>query len=399
VWDGMAVLQERDGANAVKVTYTRGLDLSGSMQGAGGIGGLLARTDSSGTAYYHSDAGGNVTTMTDSSGNVVARYLYDPFGNLLAKSGPLADVNTYRFSSKEVHPNSGLYYYGYRFYEPNLQRWVNPDPIGIRGGMNLYGFVGNNPMNGVDALGLSWYYPQWFENMGDGIVGGLGYNFYNGTLETGGRMALDDMVRAHTDFGKYKDWNRDWRERHGLPNESETAGCTDTIGAVGKLTGGSAELYLGMTTSRVPGASGAGTVGRAESTVANVVSKAKGVGGIVKGEANCVQLAMKFDARLRGIRNPDLTGIAPEYATLPQVEKNLGQKFKSASSIDEISAALAENGPGSQALVVGHRSDGLSHMFNGVVNSSGEVKFWNHQAGAAQDSGLFDSGFDFLITK
>jgi RHS repeat-associated protein len=154
VWDGMAVLQERDGANAVQVTYTRGLDLSGTMQGAGGIGGLLARTDSGGTAYYHSDAGGNVTTMTDSSGNVVARYLYDPFGNLLAKSGAMADVNKYRFSSKEVHPNSGLYYYGYRFYEPNLQRWLNPDPIGIRGGMNFYGFVRNDPLNSSDYFGL-----------------------------------------------------------------------------------------------------------------------------------------------------------------------------------------------------------------------------------------------------
>ncbi len=153
VWDGMAVLQERDGANAVQVTYTRGLDLSGTMQGAGGIGGLLARTDSSGTTFYHSDGGGNVTTMTDSSGNVVARYLYDPFGNLLAKSGPLADVNKYRFSSKEVHPNSGLYYYGYRFYEPNLQRWLNEDPIRERGGINLYGFVGNDPLGLVDPFG------------------------------------------------------------------------------------------------------------------------------------------------------------------------------------------------------------------------------------------------------
>ena len=162
VYDGMAVLQERDGNNAELVTYTRGLDLSGSMQGAGGIGGLLARTEHSATAsllasssYYHSDAGGNITAMTDSSGNVVAKYLYDPFGNLLAKSGAMADVNRYRFSSKEVHLNSGSYYYGFRFYEPNLQRWLNEDPIREAGGMNLFGFVGNGPMNEVDPLGLS----------------------------------------------------------------------------------------------------------------------------------------------------------------------------------------------------------------------------------------------------
>jgi RHS repeat-associated protein len=119
--------------------------------------------------------------MTDSSGNVVAKYLYDPFGNLLAKSGAMADVNRYRFSSKEVHPNSGLFYYGYRFYEPNLQRWLNEDPIRERGGMNLFGFVGNRPINGIDPFGLlasgDEYYPgQEYENFLEDQLGApIGY--------------------------------------------------------------------------------------------------------------------------------------------------------------------------------------------------------------------------------
>jgi RHS repeat-associated protein len=178
VYDGMLVLQERDSGNNAVVSYTRGLDLSGTMQGAGlarqsdlsrqsrataeatagGIGGLLARTDAGGSAFYHADARGNITTMVDASGNEVARYLYDPFGRLLGKWGMLADANRYRFSSKELHPSSGLYYYGFRFYEPNLQRWVNQDPIGERGGINLYAFVGNDPVNFVDPLGLLDYY-------------------------------------------------------------------------------------------------------------------------------------------------------------------------------------------------------------------------------------------------
>src|SRR5437667_11089912 len=49
------------------------------------------------------------------------------------------------FSSKEVHPASGLVYYLYRYYEPNLQRWLNRDPLGERGGRNLYALVGNRP--------------------------------------------------------------------------------------------------------------------------------------------------------------------------------------------------------------------------------------------------------------
>jgi RHS repeat-associated protein len=56
---------------------------------------------------------------------MVAKYRYDPFGNTISSSGTLAGANVYRFSSKEIHVNSGMYYYGYRFYDPNLQRWIN----------------------------------------------------------------------------------------------------------------------------------------------------------------------------------------------------------------------------------------------------------------------------------
>ena len=127
------VIQERDANNVPLVTYTRGRDLSGTFQGAGGIGGLLARTDNNaGThAYYHADGNGNITCLIDASQSAVAEYLYDPFGRILGQSGSLADANLYRFSSKESHVNSGLVYYLYRFYDPNLQRWPNRDPLGV----------------------------------------------------------------------------------------------------------------------------------------------------------------------------------------------------------------------------------------------------------------------------
>ncbi len=68
--------------------------------------------------------------MLNSSQTMVASYRYDPFGNTISSSGTLANANVYRFSSKEIHPNSGMYYYGFRFYDPNLQRWINRDPLG-----------------------------------------------------------------------------------------------------------------------------------------------------------------------------------------------------------------------------------------------------------------------------
>jgi RHS repeat-associated protein len=194
VYDGNMVIQERDMNNLPTVTYTRGKDLSGSLQGAGGIGGLLARTSQAyqdaplaGHSFYHCDGNGNVTMLIDSSQGIVAKYLYDAFGNMLSKSGLLADANAYRFSSKEWHPNSGLVYYLYRYYDPNLQRWPNRDPLGefgfealrlrtdkfltyfksfpMVGGINLYGFVSNDPINQEDILGLStgscWVSLMW----------------------------------------------------------------------------------------------------------------------------------------------------------------------------------------------------------------------------------------------
>ena len=95
---------------------------------------MLARTTNSVPAYYHSDGNGNVTTLINGSQTPVAKYLYDPFGNTISMSGPLADANTYRFSSKEIHPASGLYYFGQRWYNPNLQRWMARDPSGFGDG-------------------------------------------------------------------------------------------------------------------------------------------------------------------------------------------------------------------------------------------------------------------------
>lgn len=158
VYDGMLPVQERDGANVVKALYSRGADLSGGFSGAGGIGGLLARTapDAFGgkVAYYGQDRAGNVSLLMSTAGSVVARYAYDPFGGQVAATGPMAAVNPFRFSGKEYHAPSATYDFGFRTYHPGLQRWTARDPIGELGGINLYGYVGNDPLNTVDPLGL-----------------------------------------------------------------------------------------------------------------------------------------------------------------------------------------------------------------------------------------------------
>jgi len=153
LYDGLLPIAELNGNNEVVRHVTRGLDLSGSMQGAGGIGGILATTTANGeTGFYFADGNGNITKVIDGSGTVLASYTYDPYGNKLAESG--AWVNQpYQWSSKEFHAASGLVYYLYRWYAPELGRWPNRDPIEEKGGVNLYGFVENDGLNQWDYLG------------------------------------------------------------------------------------------------------------------------------------------------------------------------------------------------------------------------------------------------------
>ena len=146
VYDGMNVVQERDGTNnTVKAMYTRGLDMGG------GIAGILCRSTSSGNFSFHYDGAGNVTQLTDSTGTTVGRYTYDAFGNTLEARGTAAADNPYRFSTKAAV--DGLYDYGLRFYAPSLGKWINRDSIREKGGSNLYGFIGNKPTNSIDLHG------------------------------------------------------------------------------------------------------------------------------------------------------------------------------------------------------------------------------------------------------
>ena len=139
-------------------TYLWGMDLSGTMKGAGGVGGLLMVSEISNSQivnYFPTyDGNGNVSDYLDSAGTPVAHYEYDPFGNTTVATGPRGQDFAHRFSTKPLDAETGLYYYGYRYYDPNTGRWPSRDPIGENGGINLYGFLGNDPANWLDILGL-----------------------------------------------------------------------------------------------------------------------------------------------------------------------------------------------------------------------------------------------------
>jgi RHS repeat-associated protein len=161
------MIAELDGADDSRVrTYTWGLDMSdNSIESAGGVGGLLAMHDFTTTpakSYLVCyDGNGNVgQVLLRSSGSIEARYEYDAYGNQLLdladpnQSGPYADTNAFRFSTKWWDDETGFGYWGYRYYSAGMGRWLSRDPIQEEGGTNLYAYVDAAPISAWDSLGL-----------------------------------------------------------------------------------------------------------------------------------------------------------------------------------------------------------------------------------------------------
>ena len=120
--------------------------------------------------YYHYDALGNIVALSDNNGDIVERYGYDAYGNVSIHTSagangmwmdPDDDVayasakgNPYLFTGRRYDSDTALYYYRARYYSPDLGRFISADPIGYLGGLNLYSYCGNNPINWIDPYGL-----------------------------------------------------------------------------------------------------------------------------------------------------------------------------------------------------------------------------------------------------
>lgn len=132
--------------------------------------------------YQLGDLAGSVGLECDAAGGVVTYEEYHPYGSTAyraARPGSDISLKRYRFSGKERDAESGLYYFGARYYAPSIGRWISPDPAGGVDGPNLFAFCRNNPVTVRDRNGtegdpplnpvgeVSWQVPSWvFRNPG-----------------------------------------------------------------------------------------------------------------------------------------------------------------------------------------------------------------------------------------
>jgi RHS repeat-associated protein len=162
VWYNWLLLAELDGEDdSVVKKYTWGPlagqhGQPGSLESAGGIGGLLATRDevlSKSYAHFYDGNGNTGQLILRGDGSTAAAYEYDAYGNVTAQTGSYADDNAWRFSTKWWDDETGLGYWGERYYDGGDGRWVNRDPIGEDGGLGLFVYAFNDALNSYDRIG------------------------------------------------------------------------------------------------------------------------------------------------------------------------------------------------------------------------------------------------------
>ncbi|WP_136799360.1 RHS repeat-associated core domain-containing protein [Desulfosediminicola ganghwensis] len=161
LYDGLEVLQEVSGQNSQKITaYYRANGQIITRQEynvSQGYNGAYQNRPEGLQIFYTYDALGSLASISKHNGQLESRYRYSVYGSLL--QGDMSD-NVYGFTGKRFDVENGTYHFHFRQYDPVNGVWTTKDPIGVFGGVNLYGYLGNDPVNWIDWLGLHSFEDQ-----------------------------------------------------------------------------------------------------------------------------------------------------------------------------------------------------------------------------------------------
>jgi RHS repeat-associated protein len=174
-----------DGDNLIETVNSNGTLVARYAQGLK-IDEPLADFQSGGTGFYEADDLGSITSLSSSAGMVTNTYAYDSLGNTTASTGTLR--NYFRYTAREFDPETGLYFYRARYYDPNVGRFTAEDSARWRGGLNFYPYVFNRPVNATDPSG------RWTTNIGGTLTcsfGGWNFTYTGGfVFDSGGNVGV-----------------------------------------------------------------------------------------------------------------------------------------------------------------------------------------------------------------
>jgi RHS repeat-associated protein len=131
--------------------------------------------------YYLGDANFNITTLVNTAGDAVERYVYTPYGVLTVYDATWANIrstssyaNAYTYAGRQLDAETGLYYYRSRVYAAQLGRFVSRDPVHYQGGLNLHEYCWSNSLVRTDPFGKWWWDGDWVQMGVGGLLGFYG---------------------------------------------------------------------------------------------------------------------------------------------------------------------------------------------------------------------------------
>lgn len=204
--DLSTILAETDNSGNITAYYVYGL-------------GLISKITPEGKAYYyHYDGIGSTIAITDASGNIVNKYAYDAFGKVLKETETISNPFKYVGRFGVMDEGNGLFYMRARYYDSEVGRFINKDPIGLAGGLNMYAYVGNNPVNGIDPIGL--YSPGPFDYL-------TRYGNWGGEHWSGGKWIEKGGLGSRS--CDPVDWVDAWWKKHDIDSIDNPKGNTNRI--------------------------------------------------------------------------------------------------------------------------------------------------------------------------
>ena len=286
-------IQKSGSAGTANYTY----DADDQIEETNSSGGVVARysqslsTDEplvmlrSGTAdFYDADGLGSVTSLSDVGGTLVQTYLYNSFG---ATSGAGGITNPFQYTSREADPETGLYYYRYRYYDPTTGRFLNEDPSGFAGGGNFYSYVGNSAIDFVDSYGLApgdWWDPR-------------SYSYGSMVTKENAWATLKDVGTASEAFADALTFGSASRLNNALGANVavDRCGIGHKLGAASGIVASIALSGKGLPNAAKGLSNGAkGAIGEGLSTVENTLRGGTRLGTQVSGRA--LGLSTRFDS-------------------------------------------------------------------------------------------------------